>query len=551
MHPRLILSACLPGLVGLAWGQTRIPPREAPLSEAGIEFAIGALAMGRDPSVPGFGVLSPASLREFYRIRGYAPAWIKSGIPGKQAWQILSAARESRSHGLAPESYHAGALDSLLRLFQRKLFLLQPLPSGADLRLELLLSDAFLTLGDHLLSGCVRPAPLADPWHIRAENFDLPRYLENALEAKADLNESLEGLAPPDPEYGRMRKWLAAYRDMRDAGGWERVPDGPVLSEGAAGARVAALCRRLVAEGLMPKPVRCDTFTPWVSRGVIAFQMRYGLDTTGRIAKADIAQLNVGPDHRLLQIRLNLEICRWLPRDMGNKHIRVNVADYSLAAFAAGEDTLAMKVVVGRREDHTPLFVDRLVGLSLNPAWNVPAPIAREEIFPELRKDSAYLEKHGMELFRTTGGESVPVDPGGIDWRALEEKDFEFRIRQKPGPANPLGKLKFVLTNPFNVYLHDTPATGFFDRNERAFSHGCIRVERPVELALWALGTESEWDRGRLSQEIDSKRQAYLPLGQEIPVYILYRTAFLNRAGDLRFRRDVYGWDGKLGRYFR
>lgn len=519
------------------------PLPEARLTAARIEAALAAQGPGGSAVIAGWKPLSDRRLAGFYARRGFEPAWIRFGIPDRQAWQMLAAARDSRSDGLDPEAYHARALDSLLRLFHRKIFLLERPGPDAALHLELLLTDAFLGLGAHLLDGASPPRSAPDPWHAFREPADPAMLLQAALASGADMRAELAGMAPREPEYAILKGFLAGYRRIREAGGWPAIPAGGILGPGARGPRVAALCGRLKAEGDLPRRPCGDSFTADLAEALKRFQERHGSDTSSVVRKADLEHLNAGVDKRIAQIQANLENRRWLPRDPGIRHIRVNLADFSLSAYDSGAEAMRMKVVIGRRQDRTPVFHDRITALELNPPWNIPDNIAREEILPELRKNPRYLAKHGMQVLSGWSGNADTLDPSAIDWDKADPKSLPYRFLQKAGPGSALGRLKFVLSNPFHIYLHDTPATAFFDRSERAFSHGCVRLEKPIDLAVWALADPEWWDREALLGEIAKGRTRTLRLREEIPVRIVYWTAFADARGRMNFRRDIYGRD--------
>ena len=517
-------------------------PENGPLAEAmvsmetfgGIRIAGDTLPFRRD-------------MADFYRNRGYAMAWLAHGLPGKQARQVSDVVAESRLDGLDPGDYHAAALDSLLRLFSRKMFRRVYVDRKADLELELLLTHAFLKLGADLLSGS-RPWIEPDRWPLTAESWDLSRYLETLLAGGLDMGEGLQRLAPPAPEYAIMKGWLAEYSRRKLLGGWPLVPEGPILGPGSEGERVVSLCLRLQASGDMVGQACVDSFSISMQQGLGRFQARHGLKSTGVLDPPSLTQLNVPVEERLNQMRLNLEYWRWLPRNLGERHVRINLADFSLGAFEAGQAVLTMKVVIGRKEDRTPVFSDRMVAVVLNPAWNVPGSIAREELLPELQKDPEFLSRHEMDLLSDASDSAFLLRSDSVDWSAVSRETFRFRVRQRPGAQNALGRVKFVLTNPYQIYLHDTPSIRYFQRSDRALSHGCVRLEKPLELASWALGPASGWDADNLSKEIGKEKVKTLPIpGGGIPVHILYWTAFVDKQGVLHFRRDIYGLDRIIG----
>ncbi|MDB5105510.1 MAG: peptidoglycan-binding protein [Fibrobacteres bacterium] len=486
-------------------------------------------------------------LTAFYTLRSGVPAWFSHGNPVPGAWQLLDAVRKCHLEGLEASEYHARPMDSILRMFNRKIFWhrrWEP-ETGADL--DILLTDAYLKLSRHMLMGRVKFKIPQDDWHIGRENVDFPAYLDQTLREKRDVRVSLQALTPPQVEYARMKYWLGEYRKMEEKGGWPKVPDGPALGPKSNGPRVTGLCLRLRAGGELKGGGCGEEFTPEMTRAVKEFQGTHGIDTTGIADARTLKQLNVSAQDRIGQIELNLECWRWLPQDLGERHIRVNIADFRLGAYEKDKEAFSMRVVVGRKEDSTPVFSDRVTSVQLNPSWNVPASIAGEEMLPELQKDPEYLSKHEMELLSDWSPSAAVVDPETVDWSGLTEKDFRFRIRQKNGDASALGRIKFVLTNPFNIYLHDTPAKKYFERDKRALSHGCVRLADPMKLAAWVLGPESVWTPERLAADVAKGDETFIPVpGKGLPVHILYWTCFVDPDGGLQFRPDVYGWNRKM-----
>jgi murein L,D-transpeptidase YcbB/YkuD len=540
LFPALFLaSACTAGT-----GWFRAPDEGSPHTQLQLRLAIadsvGRVLIGPDT------VFKNKDLASFYKDRKANPAWFSKGSPVAGAWQLLDAVRKCRLEGLDPSDYHVRSLDSLLRLTNRNVYWQRRAASSSIADLDLLLSDAYLKLSRHLLSGRVRPKMPQDIWHVGREKIDPAGYLDRTLRERLDVRVSLQLLTPPQPEYGKMKYWLGEYRRIESEGGWQPVPEGPALGSGSVGPRVTALCARLRAGGDLQGSCG-EAFTPALKQALKRFQGSHGLDTTGTADARTLRALNVSIRDRIAQIELNLECWRWLPQDLGERHVRVNIVDYRLGAYEADEEMFSMKVVVGRKEDSTPVFSDRLVSVQLNPSWNVPATIAGKEMLPELQKDPDYLAKHDMELLGGWNDSAPVLRPDSIDWSEVKAEDFNFRIKQKNGDASALGRIKFVLTNPFNIYLHDTPAKQYFDAEKRALSHGCVRVSDPLKLAEWALGPDSGWSQERLTQEIDKGYENFIPVpGKGVPVHILYWTCFVDNQGGLQFRPDVYDWNKRM-----
>ena len=270
------------------------------------------------------------------------------------------------------------------------------------------------------------------------------------------------------------------------------------------------------------------------------FQERHGIEPDGKVGRGTLAELNVPVETRIRQVELNLERWRWIPRALGDPCVLVNIPGFNLELVRGGASVWRTRIVVGKAYTPTPVFGDRIVAVVVNPPWNVPEKIALEEYLPELRKSPKAFEHRGFRLLEGSGENAREVEPSTVNLKALDEKHFPYRIRQDPGPNNALGRLKFQLTNDFQIYLHDTPAPGLFRRSGRDLSHGCIRVERPLELAAQLLGESSQ---DLLREALDQTKERHLSVKPPVPVHILYLTAWVDEAGFLRFGPDVYEFD--------
>jgi murein L,D-transpeptidase YcbB/YkuD len=274
------------------------------------------------------------------------------------------------------------------------------------------------------------------------------------------------------------------------------------------------------------------------------FQKRHGLDIDGIVGSKTLGALNVTAAERLRQIEVNMERWRWLPRDLGDRYIRVNIAGFELDVFEAGRQVMNMRAITGRDYRRTPVFSDMMTYLVINPYWNVPWNIAVKDKLPLIRENPDYLAQQKMILMSGWGADVVEIDPSTIDWSEVTPKDFVWRLRQDPGPLNALGRIKFMFPNKFNVYLHDTPSRELFEQAVRTFSSGCIRIEHPVDLAEYLLRGYPEWTRPAILAAIDKGDERTVRLLEPIPVYVLYCTAWVDETGEISFRNDVYGRDG-------
>ena len=521
----------------------------APMREA-LQSRLSALEAGGTVKAGGAKLTRNRELAAFYAYRKGEAGWFTNGRPSRAAWQLLDAVAKSPLEGLDADAYHARTLDTLLRRFNRGGFWRMRGDPQAAASLDLVLTDAALRLARHLLYGRVRQKLPQDAWHVGQEKVDLPAWLSAALDAKRDLRNVLQELLPADPGYGVMKYWLLEYRRIEAAGGWPKVPQGPALGPGAKGPRVVALCGRLAAEGILKQGACGEDWSPTLGEAVRRYQAVHGMEPTGTAAEKTLKELNLPIGERIDAIELNLDCWRWLPRELGERHVRVNIADYRLGAWDDGRETVSMRVVVGRKEDSTPVFSDSIQAVQLNPSWNVPASIAKEEILPELQRDPAYLASHEMELLSGWGSNAPVIRSDTIDWSSVDTAGFTFRVRQKNGDASALGRIKFVLANPYNIYLHDTPSKGYFERHKRALSHGCVRLAEPMRLAGWVLGGDPkagrEWPPDKVAGTITEGEEKIIPLSRGIPVHILYWTCFPDKEGGLQFRPDVYGWNRRM-----
>lgn len=465
-------------------------------------------------------------MRRFYQKRQYQPAWSEVKGPRPHAGRLVqSMAAAAAAEGLDPRRYQSEKLSALLDQVKEEKSLESPEAQRRLADLDVELTFMYLTLAAHTAIGRVQPESLRVHWQDQSRNVDLDARLEKVLqESEEGVAESLRSLAPPDPRYARLREALARYREI---GSWPKVPAG--LEKGAKGPGALALRNRLIAEGDLPAPPEgrqpVPVFDDAVARGIAQFQRRHGLEPDGKLGEDTLAELNVPVEERIRQIEINLERWRWLPSSLGESYVWVNVPEYRMELIENGRKAIDMAVVVGKQQSQTPVFSDVMEYLELNPEWNIPRSIAEEEILPKLASDPGYLARNHMEW----------VGEGANQ-----------RLRQAPGPDNPLGQIKFMFPNEHDVYLHDSPADHLFSREERGFSHGCVRLERPVQLGEHLLRADPDWRGGKLRQAIVSGEHRSIKLPKKLPVHILYFTAWVEDDGTVQFRKDVYGHDQRL-----
>jgi murein L,D-transpeptidase YcbB/YkuD len=457
--------------------------------------------------VAGASIASTVVLPAMYERRAFRPIWGDPAAVG----DLLAAIRASGESGLDPTDYHLAALERLGG--ERRA---ESAEATADF--DLLATDALVRLAYHLRFGKVDPARLDPNWNFTPAlpSGDPAAALQDAIDA-GRVRAFVYGLEPTQPFYVSLKRALAAHRSVAEQGGWPVVPAGPPLTEGTEDARVTALRQRLRASGDLRDASDAPWFDAAVTVAVQQFQTRHGLTADGVVGPATLRALDVPVAARIEQIRATLERSRWVMHDLPPRFVLVNVAGFMVYLVDGGAIVWESPVVVGTTYTRTPIFRADMTYVVLNPTWTVPASIVRKEILPGLRRDPKYLARKGLTR---VGNQYV----------------------QPPGPRNALGRIKLMLPNPHSVYLHDTPSKSFFAETSRTFSHGCVRVEKPVELAARSLD-DPAWNEAALERAIGTGRTQTVLLQRPLPVLILYWTAAVGRDGLTYFLPDVYGRD--------
>ncbi|WP_197463678.1 L,D-transpeptidase family protein [Desulfuromonas sp. DDH964] len=482
-------------------------------------------------------------LQDFYQRRGYQPAWLAAGQPGRMIDELREVLNNAAADGLCPEDYHLDQIESLLALPAPPAGL-EAMTRSIHARLDLLLSDAFLLYATDLVEGRVDPNLAFDDWHVRSRRVNPSRLLEFALQ-QGRVKSVLTELLPPQPAYFDLRRVLADYRSQWLAGDWPVVPGGPTLRPGMEDPRLPLLRQRLQAGGDLAVGAGSDAFyDPEMVAAVKRFQSRHGLGADGVLGERTRAELNVPLTTRIRQLELNLERWRWLPHSLGTNHILVNIADFRLTVVEDDLPVLSMPVVVGTAYRKTPVFSGRLSYLELSPYWYVPPTILREDLLPKVKGNPGLLTARHFEI---VGWDGVTIiDPATIDWRQVKAENFPGMLRQRPGPWNPLGRVKFMFPNPYAVYLHDTADPGLFGREIRSFSSGCIRIQRPFALVSYLLRGDPAGAGLNLSPGALPAVPLRVDLANPLPVHILYWTAWVDGEGRINFRDDIYRRDFDL-----
>lgn len=460
--------------------------------------------------------------------------WLGTG----RAPALVGTLRAAADDGLDPAAY---PVDQLAKLYEAT--------AVTDNRgraiIELHFSAAFLEYASDLKVGRFLPRKV-DPNFFQQKQTINQLAALSGLESAPDIESFLISWQPAGEEYAALRAMLADYRALARAGGWPKVPLGDTLKPGMTDPRVPDLRARLaVTDGALPDaPVGGEALYDDELVAVVShFQARHGLEVDGLAGRATIVALNVPVEERIQDIIVAMERWRWMPENLGDQYVMVNIAGFELKRVNNGVVEEEMAVVVGKPYHRTPVFSDEIKYLEFNPYWNVPSSIAIKEELPKLRKNPGARAAAGFEA---VSGDKV-YSLTSINWNRYGPGNFPFRLRQRPGPNNALGQVKYMFPNKFNVYMHDTPSKSLFSRAERAFSHGCVRLSRPLEFAppVLAAGGVVGWDMNRVNQVVGSGKRTVVNLEKPLPVHITYFTAWVDQ-GIPNFRADVYEQDEKL-----
>lgn len=465
-----------------------------------------------------------ADLEKIYEAAGYGPLWTRDGKPTDQARAVVDYMVACDALGLRPSDYDADLLAQAIDRMEAS-----PADTEAALRFDTALTVGLLRLLRHTESGRVDPKRFGFGLDAHHDVADLPPVVLD-IAGSSEPAVLIDSFAPPFPLFRRLLLALAEYRGLAKRTDLPEVGEMPTLHPEESSAQVPALRERLIFFGDLSAdatvPEESNRYDVELVEAVKRFQHRHGLEEDGVIGRATLRALRVPLADRVVQLELAVERLRWLPQETPDRYIIVNIPEFRLLAFERGQEgpVMSSEVVVGSaaRKNETPILHSEMQYLVFRPYWNVPPTITRNELLPKARDDETYLRRNNMEM-------------------------IDGRIRQRPGPDNSLGLVKFIFPNRHHVYLHDTPSKALFGRSRRDFSHGCIRVAKPVDLAAFVLRGQEGWTVETIADAMKRGRDnRHVRLERPVAVYLLYSTVIIGRSGELRFYEDIYGHDAEL-----
>jgi murein L,D-transpeptidase YcbB/YkuD len=492
-----------------------------------------------DFEIDGENLFSCRLLSLFYINRSYHSAWFYQDSLNFNAFELLRYIRQVDQQGLQPEDYHL----HLIELYFGKVLTCPGVDTTDMMKLEVLLTDAFLLLGSHLYYGKVDPEKEGSDWNMNRKDPELrlDLKLEEAL-AENEIVRMLNMLAPGYRSYWMMKEELAFFLKLNDQI-WPVIIYKQAIKPGDSSQLIPVIRERL----MKLRYQLTDSVSTVLDEELVIrlkdFQEDWGLNPDGVIGKATLDGLNSLPYKLISQLKVNMERYRWLPLKDTGKYIIVNIANYKLDLISGIDTLVSMRVVVGKETRSTPVFNEQLSYIVFSPSWTVPPTILQDDVIPQLLKGPGYLEKRNMKLLRNDGSELAYNE---IDWSVISKDNFPYIVRQEPGPGNALGQVKFMFPNNYNVYIHDTPSKGSFAREKRDVSSGCVRVENPFDLAVLLLSDSPEWSPPKIRMAMQQDKEQIVRLKIPVDVMLVYLTAWTDGRDRIQFRKDVYQKDEKV-----
>ncbi|WP_018181343.1 L,D-transpeptidase family protein [Kaistia granuli] len=471
-----------------------------------------------------------AAMVEFYAERDYQPVWMVDGVYTPQARKVMQRIAAAAEDGLDPTAYRLPPVQVGAET-----------PAGAEIAasVDLVLSKAVLTYAREAFAGRLDPSSISKLITLKPLLPD-PIEVLTTVSSATDGAAAIAGFNPPHEGYLRLKKALAEARATDTGPALARLPEGKSMKVGLSDPRVPLLRARLDVPAPSEAP---EVYDEALAEAVKTFQSGKGLQADGIAGNATVAYINGTGKTNTAEILANMERWRWMPRDLGDFYVLANVPEFSVRVVEDGKVIHTARTVVGKMTNQTPIFSDQMESIVVNPSWNVPASITMKEMLPAIRRDPSYMARKGYQVLAHVDGKFRPVDPQMVDWSNVNPR--QIMIRQPPGDDNALGSVKFLFPNEHAVYLHDTPSKSFFKRDARALSHGCVRVQDPLEFADILLAHQGGWTPARLRKMIGGKEK-WINLPNRIPIHLTYFTAFVDDNGTLETRPDIYGYNGRV-----
>lgn len=481
-------------------------------------------------------LLSGKSLLSFYSNRFYAPAWINQDTLGRNGYVLLDYIRQIDGHGLQPMDYHL----FLIEKYVEKILSFTPVDIVDMMKLDVLLTDAFMLLGSHLYYGKVDAEKEGANWQVQRKDPELrlDLKLEEALAANDPATE-LNMLAPRYRSYWKMKEELAFFLGLNEQL-WPAIQSVLSIKPGESNQLIPMIREKLIKLRYQLSDSNSMTFDVELEKQLKIFQRDWGLNSDGVIGKGTLEGLNSAPAYLINQLKVNMERYRWMPLQVTEKYIIVNIANFELDLIQGTDTLISMRAIVGKEYRETPVFNEQMSYIVFSPSWTVPPTILQEDVIPELLKGPEYMERKNMKLLRNDGSELAYTE---IDWSKISKDYFPYIVRQNPGSGNALGRVKFMFPNTYNVYIHDTPSRGSFARDDRALSSGCVRVEKPYDLAVLLLSDAPEWSPTVIHDAMQQDKEKTVRLKIPVDVMLIYLTAWTDGNDRIQFRKDVYQRD--------
>lgn len=482
----------------------------------------------------GVQLFSQKELPRFYSNRDYELAWTQK----KNRKDLIESLKSAYEEGLDPGDYHLEKINKLLEKSKKG-----KLNHEDKTDLDLLMTDALIMYASHLFEGKLEQSDLRKTWDVeRNEGPSNPDSLLTATLHNQNVKSVLEDFKPNNYMYKLMKFHLKKLREEAATGGWPTVSEGETLKPGDTSDRVVEIRKYLLAVGDLDKePIGSEAvFDEDLEEAVKKFQWRHKLTSDGIVGKGTIEQMRISIEDRIDMLLLNLERTRWVFQQPDDDFLLVNIAGFHVRRITDRKEVFDSRVIVGKYHKETPVFKGVMKYIVINPTWTLPYSIATHETLPRIKKDPGYLAAKHMEVMDRGG---KVLDASTIDWSKYSAGNFPFIIRQKAGPWNALGEVKFMFPNKYAVYLHDTPSRGLFNRQDRAFSHGCIRTEDKWDLLMSLMDDPEVWNMDKINEILKSGKTTTINLPKSINIYLIYMTAAVDQQNNLMFMKDVYKRD--------